>query len=38
VTEKEHPITDADLARAEEMGRKKSEITGEIKKVIIGQD
>jgi MoxR-like ATPase len=38
VTDKEHPITDADLARAEEMGRKKSEITGEIKKVIIGQD
>jgi len=38
VTEKEHPISDADLARAEEMGRKKSEITGEIKKVIIGQD
>ena len=38
MTEKEHPITDADLARAQEMGRKKSEITGEIKKVIIGQD
>ena len=38
MTEKEHPISDADLARAEEMGRKKSEITGEIKKVIIGQD
>jgi MoxR-like ATPase len=38
VREKEHPISDADLARAEEMGCKKSEITGEIKKVIIGQD
>jgi len=38
VAEKEHPISDADLARAQEMGRKKSEITGEIKKVIIGQD
>jgi len=32
VTEKEHPITDADLVRAQEMGRKKNEITAEIKK------
>jgi len=38
VTEKEHPLTDADLAQAQEMGRKKNEITAEIKKVIIGQD
>ena len=38
MTEKENPITDADLARVEEMGRKRSEITGEIKKVIVGQD
>ena len=38
MTEKEHSITDDDLARAQEMGRKKNEITGEIKKVIIGQD
>jgi MoxR-like ATPase len=38
VTEKQNAISDADLARAEEMGRKKGEITGEIKKVIIGQD
>jgi MoxR-like ATPase len=29
---------DEDLARVEEMGRKKAEITAEIKKVIIGQD
>ena len=36
--EKEYPITDADLSRAQEMGRKKNEITAEIKKVIIGQD
>jgi len=38
VTDQEHPITDADLAQAQEMGRKKNEITAEIKKVIIGQD
>ncbi|MBP1719519.1 MAG: MoxR protein, partial [Deltaproteobacteria bacterium] len=38
MTEKEHSITDDDLARAKEMGRKKNEIAGEIKKVIIGQD
>src|SRR4030042_1563546 len=38
VTDQERPITDADLAQAQEMGRKKNEITAEIKKVIIGQD
>ena len=31
-------LSDADLARAEEMGRKKFEIISEIKKVIVGQD
>jgi MoxR-like ATPase len=36
--EKENSISDQDLAQAQEMGRKKNEITGEIKKVIIGQD
>jgi MoxR-like ATPase len=35
---KEYQLSDADLARAEEMGRKKSEIISEIKKVIVGQD
>ena len=38
MTEKEYPITDADLAQAQEMGRKKNEIKAEIHKVIIGQD
>ncbi len=33
-----YQLTDADLARAEEMGRKKREIISEIKKVIVGQD
>jgi MoxR-like ATPase len=36
--EKEDSISDQDLAQAQEMGRKRKEITGEIKKVIIGQD
>ena len=31
-------LSDADLARAEEMGREKREIISEIKKVIVGQD
>ncbi|MCK4988434.1 MAG: AAA family ATPase, partial [Desulfobacterales bacterium] len=31
-------LSDADLAQAEEMGRKKFEIIAEIKKVIVGQD
>ncbi|MGD9179844.1 MAG: MoxR family ATPase [Desulfobacterales bacterium] len=31
-------LSDADLARAEEMGRKKRELISEIKKVIVGQD
>ncbi len=31
-------ISDEDLARVEEMGRKKAEITAEIRKVIIGQE
>ena len=31
-------ISDEDLARVEEMGRKKAEITAEIQKVIIGQE
>ena len=31
-------LSDADLDRAEEMGRKKVEIISEIKKVIVGQD
>ena len=34
----EHQITDHDLARVEEMGRKKAEIVQEIHKVIIGQE
>ena len=33
-----YQLSDADLARAEEMGRKKLEIISEIKKVIVGQD
>ena len=33
-----YQLSDADLARAEEMGRKKFEIISEIKKVIVGQD
>jgi MoxR-like ATPase len=33
-----YQLSDADLARAEEMGRKKFEIIAEIKKVIVGQD
>jgi MoxR-like ATPase len=33
-----YQLSDADLARAEEMGRKKREIISEIKKVIVGQD
>ncbi len=36
--EKEYSLPDQDLVQAEEMGRKKTEITAEIKKVIIGQD
>src|SRR5512145_2751578 len=36
--EKEYQLQDEDLAQAQEMGRNKEEITGEIKKVIIGQD
>ena len=31
-------LSDADIAQVEEMGRKKSEIISEIKKVIVGQD
>lgn len=34
----ESQLSDADLDRAEEMGRKKREIISEIKKVIVGQD
>src|SRR5512139_1992336 len=34
----EQQISDEDLARVEEMGKKKAEITSEIKKVIIGQE
>ncbi len=33
-----YQLSDAELARAEEMGRKKFEIISEIKKVIVGQD
>jgi MoxR-like ATPase len=36
--EQEYRMPDEDLARAQEMGRKKKEITAEIKKVIIGQE
>jgi MoxR-like ATPase len=35
---KEHQLSDADLAHVEDMGRTKSEIISEIKKVIVGQD
>ena len=35
---KEDQIPEKDLAQVEEMCRKKSEITSEIKKVIVGQD
>jgi len=35
---KEYQVSDMDLARVEEMGKKKAEIVSEIKKVIIGQD
>ena len=34
----ENQISDEDLAQAEELKTKKAEITGEIKKVIVGQD
>ena len=34
----ENKLSDEELARVEEMGRKKSEIISEIKKVIVGQD
>ena len=34
----EQQISDEDLARVEEMGKKKTEIASEIKKVIIGQE
>jgi MoxR-like ATPase len=35
---REYQVTDEDLAQVEEMGGKKTEITSEIKKVIVGQD
>jgi MoxR-like ATPase len=35
---KDYQISDEDLTQAEEMARKKAEITAEIKKVIVGQD
>jgi MoxR-like ATPase len=35
---KDYQISDEDLAQAEEMARKKAEITAEIKKMIVGQD
>jgi MoxR-like ATPase len=34
----ENRISDEDLAQAEELQRKKAEITAEIKKVIVGQE
>jgi hypothetical protein len=34
--ENERQLSDTDLAQVEEMGRKKSEIIAEIKKVIVG--
>ena len=34
----EYQLSDVDLAQVEEMGRKRSEIISEIKKVIVGQD
>jgi MoxR-like ATPase len=36
--EKTEKLSGEDLARVEEMGRKKSEIISEIRKVIVGQD
>ena len=35
---REYQLSDADLARVEEMGRKKAEIISEIRKVIVGQN
>ena len=35
---REYPIPEEDLAQVEEMCRKKTEITSEIKKVIVGQE
>jgi MoxR-like ATPase len=35
---KEVALTDRDLAQVDEMGKKKTEIISEIKKVIVGQD
>ena len=35
---REYQVTDEDLAQVEAMGGKKTEITSEIKKVIVGQD
>jgi MoxR-like ATPase len=35
---KEYALTDRDLAQVDEMGKKKTEIISEIKKVIVGQD
>ena len=35
---KEYVIPDEDLAQVDEMGRKRSEILSEIKKVIVGQE
>src|SRR3989304_5651546 len=35
---REDRVADEDLARVEELGRKKAEIMGELKKVIIGQE
>src|SRR5512136_1797403 len=35
---KEYPLTDRNLAQVDEMGKKKTEIISEIKKVIVGQD
>src|SRR3990170_3182058 len=35
---REDHISDEDLAQVEEIGRKKAEITSEIKKVIVGQE
>jgi MoxR-like ATPase len=34
----ENQVSDEDLAQAEELKRNQAEITGEIKKVIVGQD
>jgi len=35
---KDHPLSDGDLARVEEIREKRSQIISEIKKVIVGQD